>query len=301
MVLTLIRGTSRRLRRRANVAIRRSAGLAHDPPARCDDPHEAYGVVDGVARLVHGDLPSMLIGGVGSLFFQMLHPYAMAGVAQHSRYQEDPLGRLLKTANFISATTYGSKSSAEAAIARVRHVHRFVKGVADDGAPYDSNDPHLLLWVHCAELSMFLRAYRRFGRRPLSDDDADRYVAEMVPLARDLGLDNAPHTLHELDAALERFRPELRLSADGQVARDFITHSVVKSWTQRRLFRLMVLSSWMLLEPWARDLLDVHPSTLLERTVIRPATKAVCFVLRLGVPQVRPQVAIVSPPSTTTT
>src|ERR1019366_9017504 len=99
-----------------------------------------------------GDLPSMLIGGLGSLFFQMLHPQAMAGVAQHSRYQDDPLGRLLQTANFISATTYGSRSAAQSAIARVLNVHQFVQGVADDGPAYDANAPRLLLWVHCAEI-----------------------------------------------------------------------------------------------------------------------------------------------------
>jgi len=301
VVVTWFHDASTTLRRRANVAIRRSAGLSQGPPDFCDDPNEAYSVVDGVARVVHGDLPSMLIGGVGSLFFQMLHPYAMAGVAQHSRYQEDALGRLLSTANFINATTYGSKSSAEAAIARVLNVHRFVHGVADDGTPYDANDPHLLLWVQCAEISMFLRAYRRFGQRPLTDDDADRYVLEMAPLAHDLGLDDAPRTVEELNATLRSFRPELRLCADGQMARDFIIHGVIKTRLQRGVFHLMVLSSWRLLDPWAQELLDVHPSALLDHAVIRPATRAMCFFMRLAVPPVRRQVAIVSPPSTTTT
>ena len=39
-------------------------------------------------------------------------PHTMAGVAQHSRYREDPLGRLLQTANFIGFTTYGTKAQA---------------------------------------------------------------------------------------------------------------------------------------------------------------------------------------------
>ena len=65
------------------------------------DPEVAYLPVDGMARLVHGDLPSMLIGGVSSLLLQMLHPLAMAGVAQHSRYRDDALGRLEQTATFM--------------------------------------------------------------------------------------------------------------------------------------------------------------------------------------------------------
>jgi uncharacterized protein (DUF2236 family) len=289
-----------RLRTRANLSIRHSAGLTKDPPPRCDEPDEAYGDVFGVARLVHGDLPAMLVGGLGSLFFQMLHPLAMAGVAQHSRYQDDPLGRLLQTANFINATTYGSKDRANVAIERVLMVHRHVNGVSEDGVAYDANDPHLLLWVHCAEISMFLTSYRRFGARRLSDAEADRYVAEMVPLALDLGVLDPPHDVRALDAALATFRPELRLSADGVVARDFIAYGLMKSRAQRVAYRLFVLSSWELLPAWAQERLGVPQSPLRDRLVIRPLTRAVAWAFRLAVTPV-PQVARVRPPSTTTT
>lgn len=289
-----------KVRRHANVAIRHSAGLTKDPPPRCDDPAEAYGEVDGIARLVHGDLPAMLVGGLGSLFFQMLHPLAMAGVADHSRYQDDPLGRLLQTANFINATTYGSKERANVAIQRVLSVHRRVHGVSDDGVPYDANDPHLLLWVHCAEISMFLTSYRRFGARRLTDDEADRYVAEMMPLARDLGVLEPPHTVRELDAALLSFRPELRLSKDGVIARDFIAYGLMKSRAQRVVYRLFVLSSWALLPTWAQERLGVRQRSRRDLVVIRPLTRAVAWVFRLAVPPVG-HVASVRPPSTTTT
>lgn len=301
MIATWARTVSTRLRQRASVSIRHSAGLTKNPPARCNDPAEAYSEVDGVARLVHGDLPSMLVGGLGSLFFQMLHPYAMAGVADHSRYQEDPLGRLLQTANFINATTYGSSTQAHEAIDRVLNVHRFVHGVADDNQPYDANDPHLLLWVHCAEISMFLAGYQRFGAQSISDEDADRYVREMIPLARALGVLDPPASVAELNATMLRFRPELRLSAAGVVARDFIAHSVVKSRSQRFTYRLLVLSAWSLLAPWAQELLGVSPNRIMDRLVIRPSTTIVSYLMRLAVtPQAR-YVAMESPPSTTTT
>jgi len=301
LITTWVRSVSTRTRQRASVAIRRTAGLTKGPPPRCNDPAEAYSEVGGVARLVHGDLPSMLIGGLGSLFFQMLHPYAMAGVADHSRYQDDPLGRLLQTANFISATTYGSKEQARDAIDRVLNVHRFVHGVADDGHPYDANDPHLLLWVHCAEISMFLSGYQRFGAQSLSDDEADQYVREMVPLASDLGVIDAPTTVAQLNAAVLSFRPELRLSAAGAVARDFIAHGVMKSRSQRFTYRLLVLSAWSLLAPWTQELLGVRTNKVVDRLVIRPSTKVASYLIRLAVtPQAR-YVAMESPPSTTTT
>jgi uncharacterized protein (DUF2236 family) len=288
-----------RLRGGANSRIRAAAGLNTTPPPRCSDPREAYSDVYGVARVVHGDLPSMLVGGLGSLFFQMLHPHAMAGVAQHSRYQDDPLGRLLQTANFIGATTYGSKSSAQESIDRVLTVHQYVHGVADDGLPYDANDPHLLLWVHCAEIYMFLFAHRRFGAVRLTDDQADQYVEEMVPLAYDLGVLNPPRNVAELTEALGSFRPELRLSPDGVVARDFVAHRVVAGRTQRFVHRLLVRSAWSLLPPWAAEILGVRTHRLLDRVVVRPSTRLVSDLMRLAVPAPR-QVARESPPSTTT-
>ncbi len=84
------------------------------------DPDEAYLPPGGIARKVHGDLPAMLIGGVTALLLQTLHPLAMAGVAEHSSYQEDPLGRLRRTASFVGTTTFGTVAEAEAAIAQVQ-------------------------------------------------------------------------------------------------------------------------------------------------------------------------------------
>jgi uncharacterized protein (DUF2236 family) len=242
----------------------------------------------------------MLVGGLGSLFFQMLHPYAMAGVAQHSRYQDDPFGRMLQTANFISATTFGSKESAAAAIERVLNVHQFVHGVADDGVTYDANDPHLLMWVHCTELFMFLTSYQRFGAHHLSDDDADTYVAEMVQVAQDLGVTNPPRTMRELTAILLSFRPELRLSTDGVNARDFISHGVTSRRKQRFVHRLLVRSAWSLLPLWARDHLGVRTSLVSDLLVFRPATRLLAYACRLALPPARRQVASESPPSTTT-
>lgn len=295
------RGATASARERAAMAIRRAAGLHRDPPEPCDDPAAAYAAVDGVARVVHGDLASMLVGGVASLLYQMLHPYAMAGVAQHSRYEEDPLGRLLRTANFISATTYGSTTTAHEAIERVRFVHRFVHGIADDGQPYDAQDPHLLLWVHCAEISMFLAAHRRFGKHRLGDSDADAYVAEMVRPARDLGVTDPPSTLAGLHAALEGFRPELRLSADAVAARDFIIRGVMTSRAQRLSYRLIVMSATSLLPPEARELLGVRARPVLERLMVRPATLALSRLVQFAVPPVPRQPTRLWPPSTATT
>lgn len=277
-----------RLRSEMNRRIRDAAGLSHESPEVCDDPDEAYTPVDAVARLIHGDLPAMMIGGLASLFFEMLNPLTMAGVAQHSRYRDDPLDRVLQTANFIGATTYGSKSSANSAIRKVRAIHERVRGVADDGRAYHASDPHLLAWIHCAGVAMFLASYRAFGAAEISDADADAYVAGAGRVARDLGAIDPPTTVDELNAALLAFRPELRLSAEGVGARDFIARGVVRGAHQRAAYRLVVAAAYSLLEPWAREMLGVPRRRVLNRLAVRPATKVLDAAVRLAVPPVTP-------------
>jgi uncharacterized protein (DUF2236 family) len=275
---------SSELVKRLNRRIRHAVGLTQEPPPMCDDPELSYMPVDAVARLVHGDLSTMIIGGLGSLFLQMLHPYAMAGVAQHSRYQNDARGRLLQTANFIGHTTYGAKTLAYLDIERVLSVHEAVRGVADDGVAYYANDPHLLAWVHACETSMFLGAYQRYGRVPLSDADADSYVREMSQLARDLGAENPPTTLAELWAQIDAFRPELRLSADGEAARSFVADGFVKGAMQKAAHRLFVRSSYDLLPEWARDQLGVTLASPWRTTVMTVASHVMCGFVRRFVP-----------------
>ncbi len=270
--------------RRLNLRIRHAVGLTQEPVPMCDDPALAYMPVDGVARLVHGDLSTMIIGGLGSLFLQMLHPHAMAGVAQHSRYQNDALGRLLQTANFIGHTTYGPSSQAHLDIERVLAVHEAVRGVADDGVSYYANDPHLLAWVHACEVSMFLAAYQRHGRVPLSAAESDEYVREMSQLARDLGAQDPPSSVAQLWAQIGAYRDELRLSADGEEARSFVAEEFVTGTVQKIVHRLFVQSSYDLMPDWARVQLGVPPSSRWRRTLVRPATRVLCAFVRRFVP-----------------
>ena len=150
---------------------------------------------DSVAWRLHAD-PVMLIGGMRALLVQALEPRAMAGVDQHSKFREDPWGRLQRTTNFVMATTYGTTAQAEAACARVRSVHRRIRGIDPvTGCAYSATDPDLLLWIHAVELDSFVTAYRAYAGT-LSDIDADRYVAEMAPVAElcELPRDMSPMT-----------------------------------------------------------------------------------------------------------
>lgn len=105
---------------------------------------------------VHGDFTSMLCGGISALLLQMLHPLALAGVWDHSRFREDIFGRLRRTSQFISATTFAATPDAERLIAKVQGIHQRIAGVDKDGTPYQASDPALLTWVHVAECSRFM-------------------------------------------------------------------------------------------------------------------------------------------------
>lgn len=130
------------------------------------------------AWVVHGDFTAMMAGGVAALLLQMLHPGALAGVWDHSNFRADMLGRLRRTAQFISATTYGSTETAERMIARVRRIHDSVAGTLPDGTPYSANDPELLTFVHVAEVASFVAAHRRYRDPDYPAAEQDRYLAE---------------------------------------------------------------------------------------------------------------------------
>jgi len=162
---------------------------------------------DSVVWRLHAD-PVMLVGGLRALLVQALEPRAMAAVDQHSRFREDPWGRLERTTSFVVATTYGDTAAAEAAAARVRGVHERIQGTDPvTGRPYSARDPELLLWIHAVEVDSFLLAYRTYAGR-LSDHDADRYVAEMARVAELVELPPAmvPRTTGDLRDYLRSVR-----------------------------------------------------------------------------------------------
>ncbi len=180
---------------------------------------------DSVTWRVHAD-PLLGLGGLRSLLLQALHPLAMAGVSAHSSFRDDPWGRLLRTAQYVGTVTYGSTVEAQRAAARVRGMHRKVRGVDEEsGQPYAASDPALLAWVHVTEVDSFLTTTRR-GGLALTDAEADAYVAEQARANALLGLpvDQVPQSVAEIDAYYRRLRPELRVGEKARAAARFVVH-----------------------------------------------------------------------------
>jgi uncharacterized protein (DUF2236 family) len=161
---------------------------------------------DSAVWEVHGCIAT-LVGGIRALLMQAAHPAALTGVAEHSAYDTDPLGRLERTTRWLTITSFGSTEAIEMEARRVREMHKRVTGTFEEksGAQshYSASDPRYLLWVHCAFTDSFLRAHEELGY-PLKHG-ADRYVDEWSKSAEPLGLHAAPHSKKELLEVMQNF------------------------------------------------------------------------------------------------
>ena len=177
---------------------------------------------DSAVWQVHGSIAT-LVGGVRALLLQAAHPAPLAGVAEHSRYETDPMGRLAGTTRWLTITTFAATEVVEREAKRVNQMHSRVSGEFKDKSgqveSYRAQDPNYLLWVHCAFTDSFLKAHLALGYK--IDAGADQYVAEWSKSAIPLGLSVAPMSVAQLEATLDNFRVR-------DLARVEATESVVK-------------------------------------------------------------------------
>lgn len=230
---------------------------------------------------VHRDFTTMMVGGVAALLLQMLHPAALAGVWDHSNFRQDRTGRLRRTAQFISGTTYGSTDRAMSLIERVRVIHERVSGVLPDGTAYRASDPDLLRFVHVTEVRCFLLSYLRYRNPILPAADGDRYFAEMTRVAEMLGAVDVPKSRRETERYLEDMRPHLRV--------DDRTRDVAATIMERPGARLATAPMQAVLLDAATDLLPdwaaaMHGLDLpaRRRPFVRAGTMGAASLVRWG-------------------
>ncbi|WP_240439954.1 MULTISPECIES: oxygenase MpaB family protein [Burkholderia] len=235
-----------------------------------------------VAWLVHDDFPAMMVGGIRALILQALHPLALAGVLEHSRFRQDMRGRLARTAQFIAGTTYGSARDANGLIDHVNRIHRDVAGTSADGRPYAATDPPLLKWVHAAEVSSFLDAHLRYVNPQLTLADQDRYLAETAVVARRLGATEVPESREVLLAYMSGQRGSLVASGRmHEVIAQLATHPDARA-SERLAMRIFLGAAIRLLPPWISAMLG-EPLTGLVRGFPEPAMRLSCGLLRWAI------------------
>jgi len=227
---------------------------------------------DSITWRMHED-SCMLAGGLRALMLQTMHPLAIAGVAQHSNYRDDPLQRLANTSVYVGTTIYGSQPQVRDAIRMVKRVHESVVGTTADGEPYAANDPHLLTWVHHTLVDSFLRAYQRYGSTRLSAADADRYVAEQAILAELFEAEPAARSVAELRSYFRALRPELRATPEAHDAIRFLLVPPLPL-IARGPYAVITSAAITMLPRWIRRELWLPVPPAVEPLLVRPATTA---------------------------
>ncbi|WP_332821695.1 oxygenase MpaB family protein [Pseudomonas sp.] len=237
---------------------------------------------DSVSWQVHGDFTSMLIGGISALLLQALHPLALAGVWDHSNFRNDLLGRLRRTGQFISGTTFGSRADADWLIDKVKRIHLQVTGTAPDGRPYAASDPALLTWVHVAEVHSFLQAHLRYRNPRLSAADQDRYYAEIALVAERLGARQVPRSRSEIAAYLNAVRPQLLCEQRSLEILRILRTAPAPSLLAVPVAKLLTQAGIDLLPAWAQSMLE-QPIGPLRSRLIHAGVHSLAPVLRWAV------------------
>lgn len=221
---------------------------------RYDGDPGLYGP-DSVTWPVMGDAAAF-VGGIRALLVQAAHPEVVAGVADHSRYREDPLGRLSRTSAYVTATAYGAMPEVEAAVAAVRRAHRRVAGVSHRGVAYSADTPGLAAWVHNALTESFLTAYQVFGPRRLTQEEADRFVAEQTEVGRLVGAAPLPASAAALRGWIAA-HPALAHAPGAAEAVAFLRTPPLPV-AVRPAYRLLFLAAAATLPPRIRRVLGVR-------------------------------------------
>lgn len=250
---------------------------------------------------VHGD-SSMFVGGIRAILLQTLQPQAMTAVAEHSGYRGDMWGRLARTSRFIAVTTFGTAEHAQQAVDAVRAIHDRISGTMPDGSTYHASDPHLLAWVHAAEIDSFLLAHQVYGRAPLDQAGRDTYVAQTAEIARRLGVLDPPTTEVELRATLAAFRPELRATRHARDAVSFLIWHPDLPWAARPAYGVLMAAAIGLMPSWTRRPLRLPRLPVSERTVVRglghAATRTIRWATSAGRDEARAlNEAVAGPPA----
>jgi len=236
---------------------------------------------------VHGGVP-VIVAGIRALLMQTLHPGAMAGVHDWSRYREDPLGRLSGTVQWVLTTSFASRAGADAGSAMVRKMHTRVTGTYGDGIAYSAADPELLRWVHVVFAESFLTCHQTWGTA--IPGGADRYVNEWAQAGELMEVDNPPHTEAQLRQQIDHFRPAMITDDRVTEAVRFIRTPPLKR-SLLPAYRIVFGGAVATIEPEYRRMLGLRrpwwPAKLMTRVALaalarllgRPATAEV-FALR---------------------
>lgn len=212
---------------------------------------------NSVSWRVIGDAAAF-VGGIRALVVQTAHPEVVAGVEDHSRYRDDPFGRLNRTSVYVTETTYGSIAEVEAAVAAVRTAHRPVRGRSERDRPYSAGHPEMAAWVHNVLTDSFLAAYQTYGPQRLTTTEADRFVCEQARIGALLDASPLPETAAELSQWIAQ-NPALAGSPAQANALRFLQDPPLPIGVKLG-YRLLFNAAVPTIQPSVRALIDLQPA-----------------------------------------
>ena len=215
---------------------------------------------------VHAHFASMMVGGLSSLLIQAMHPGALAGVWDHSNFRDDLKARLGRTAYFIAATTYGGTAMAKLVLDHVNSIHAKVAGIRPDGVHYSARDPHLLKWVHLAEILSFLNAYCQHGDPSLPLFAQNQYIFEMAQIGEALGATELPRRLDDAQRMLLSYEAELVFDDRAREVIALIEHFPARIQDQP-LVRLLIRGAFQSLPEWVLEKMQRKPDPKWRQTL----------------------------------
>jgi uncharacterized protein (DUF2236 family) len=133
-------------------------------------------------RRYAGD-PRVLAASAYALVLQLAHPTVADAVREHSVYRRDPIGRLLRSTDYLVGMCFGTLDAALRTAWSLRETHKRIKGVAPDGRSYHALEPEAWAWVHVTLADAMIAGTRAFAS-PMSDDERERFYTEWCGVGR---------------------------------------------------------------------------------------------------------------------
>jgi len=132
-----------------------------------------------------------LLFGPAAVLLQVAHPRVAQGVADHSDFKNDGLGRLKRTLTTVNSIAFGTEEEAEMMKARLKHVHGHVRGEIAEGMPgarkYSAFEPDLLMWVLATLIDASIKGYELIWE-PLSAERREHFYQDFRRFGTYFGL-----------------------------------------------------------------------------------------------------------------
>ena len=171
-----------------------------------------------VLRQIHDERLVGLFFGQRALAVGALDQRNYVGTIASTNGRSTPFARLVRTANAFETVFFGSRTEADAVLARVARLHVPVRGaLARDagpwpaGTPYSASDDELMLWTVAVIADSAQCFYELFVRR-LSIEERDLLWRDYVRFGALFGMDPS-----SVPSSYEEFRAwfEGRLASDA--------------------------------------------------------------------------------------